>query len=106
MNSATFVENFSRGTLKDGQSSASLSHEIHEDGTRILINYGTPIAFILFDGTAAVTDEKYSVTTSKHVNRVRSCFEWTARVQMTAKEIDQAYGVHLYGRMGKPCPRR
>lgn len=44
--------------------------ELHDNsGTIILFSYETPVAAILPSGRAVRTSTKYSVTTTKHVNK-------------------------------------
>jgi hypothetical protein len=108
MTTADFVEAFADRALRDGATSASLRHEIDEDGTRILINYGTPIAFITNDGTRAVTAEVYSTTTSKHVGRASRALgidlhegrKKSSPNTITSDEVRDRYGITTYGRMG------
>lgn len=51
-------------------------------GTIVLFSYSTPVAAQLPDGSLIRTRERYSVTTSRHINK------WLDG--RTAKEVDQA----------------
>ena len=49
---------------------ASNQTELHDNsGTIVLFSYETPVAAILPSGRAVRTSTKYSVTTTKHVNK-------------------------------------
>lgn len=100
MNSTDFVRAFSHDQLKDGQHSASLSVRIEDNGTRVLYNYGTPIAFVTPDGTRGLNTEKYSATTSKHQNRVRYHLESDEGDMLTSSEVEAQYGIRLHDRLG------
>ena len=42
---------------------------ITENGTRILFSYETPVAVINIHGDKLVTEQHYSKTTSRHINK-------------------------------------
>lgn len=69
VNTSILTEDFIRGKATKGKS-ASLSVQDYDKST-ILFNYRTPIAIREKNtGDVWVGDKKYSMTTSKHQNRV------------------------------------
>jgi len=51
-------------SLAANQTEITLRH-----GTRVLVSYETPVAAQLFNGTYCRTDHKWSVTTTRHINK-------------------------------------
>jgi hypothetical protein len=59
--------------------------ELHFSGGIVLFSYNTPVAFYDTQGNKYVTDKKWSVTTSKHINK------WSANYPSLAIKKEQEF---------------
>ena len=48
--------------------------EVQAHGCRVLVSYSTPVALEGPSGKYYRTDQKWSVTTSKHINKFIGCY--------------------------------
>lgn len=58
----------------------------NSNGTRTLVNYSTPIAYLSKDGVMYVNSRRYSVTTSKIQNRLRAAL---SNAKFDTAEVDE-----------------
>jgi hypothetical protein len=58
---------------------------VKNNGSRLLVSYETPVAYWCApENRLYITDKKWSVTTSKHINK------WKQQFSATEKRVDQA----------------
>lgn len=67
MKNEDLVEHFVDG----GESGVNHSSNLRIEEGNVLVNYETPIALRLSDGTVVLNKKKYSSTTTKHQNNIR-----------------------------------
>ena len=48
---------------------SNMAELVHTSGVVVLFSYSTPVAALLPSGQYVKTDRKYSVTTTKHINK-------------------------------------
>jgi len=86
MTTRELVRDFVRGATGGSASSGRLRIE---EGN-VLVNYSTPIA-IRIGNKVVLNSSKYSVTTSKHQNRVRDYADSRRLIEVSSTEFEEIY---------------
>tara|TARA_R110000796_G_scaffold133738_1_gene249381 strand:+ start:266 stop:499 length:234 start_codon:yes stop_codon:yes gene_type:complete len=55
--------------MKINNVGSNMTELVHTSGVIVLFSYSTPVAALLPSGKYVKTDRKYSVTTTKHINK-------------------------------------
>ena len=77
--------------MKINKVGSNMTELVHTSGVIVLFSYSTPVAALLPSGQYVKTDRKYSVTTTKHINK------WLQGVFAAVETKPQSYIDELAG---------